>query len=112
MVSFEFYRDTYLGTAIPEDRFVQLEKRAREELERLKKCYRVEGGEEAQAMAVCAMAECLFAYGSVSVGVRSATVGGVSVGYEQGSSREKELHKRLYRKAAIYLDIYRGCENA
>ena len=108
MVSFEFYRDTYLGTAIPENRFPQLAKRAREELQRLQRCYRIEGGEQAQAMAVCAMAECLFACGEQKMGIRSATMGGVSVGYEQGSNREKELQKKLYRKAGIYLDIYRG----
>ena len=111
MVTFEFYRDTYLGDAIPESRCPQLAQRAQEELARLKRCYRVEGGEQAQAMAICAMAESLFAHTGQSVGVQAATVGGVSVRYEQLGSREMALRKKLYQQAAVYLDIYRGCEN-
>jgi hypothetical protein len=106
MVTFEFYRDIYLGSAIAESKFPQLAQRAEAELARLKRCYRVEGGEEAQAMAVCAMAESLFACAGRSAGVQAATVGGVSVRYDDGSSQR--LLGQLYRQAAIYLDIYRG----
>ena len=112
MITFEFYRDTYLGSAIPENRFAELAKRAKEELERMKRCYRVEGGEEAQAMAICAMAESLFAHSRHGAGVQSATVGGVSVRYDDAGSRAKDLQKKLYRQAGVYLEIYRGTENA
>lgn len=112
MITFEFYRDTYLGSTIPESRFAELALRASEELGRLKKYYRVEGGEEAQAMAICAMAESLFAYGKHGAGVQSATVGGVSVRYDDATSRVKDLARKLYQQACVYLEIYRGTENA
>ena len=109
MVTFEFYRDIYLGSAIGESKFPQLAQRAEAELARLKRCYRVEGGEEAQAMAICAMAESLFACTGRSAGVQAATVGGVSVRYWEDT--DMALRRRLYQQAAVYLDIYRGCEN-
>ena len=112
MITFEFYRDTYLGSAIPENRFAEVAARAAEELERLKRYYRVEGGEEAQAMAICAMAESFFAHGRHGAGVQSATVGGVSVRYDDATSRAKDLAKKLYQQACVYLEIYRGTENA
>ena len=112
MITFEFYRDTYLGSAIPESRFAEVAARAEEELGRLKRYYRVEGGEEAQAMAICAMAESLFAYGRQSAGVQSATVGGVSVRYDDATGRAKDLARKLYQQACVYLEIYRGSENA
>jgi len=58
-------------------------------------------------MAICAMAECLL--NPKKPGVRSATVGGVSVSYENG---DRALELALYRAAGVYLDIYRGCEDA
>ena len=105
MPDFTFYREVYLGTAIEENAFPRLAARAQEYLQRLKRAYRVEGGEQAQAMAVCAMAECLL--NRRKPGVRAATVGGVSVQYAEDSP---EL--ALYRAAGVYLDIYRGCANA
>lgn len=109
MVTFEFYRDTYLGSRIPENRFAECVARASEELTRLKRYYRVEGGEEAQAMALCAMAESLYDHRKHGAGVQSATVGGVSVRYEDTVSRAGELARTLYRQASVYLDIYRMC---
>ena len=104
MVDFAFYRDAYLGSKIPENRFPQLLLRAQAFLEQLKRCYRVQGGEQAQSMALCAMAECLC--DQKGQGVRAATVGGVSVRYAE--DQEKLLRRSLYQAAEVYLDIYRG----
>jgi len=101
MPDFTFYREIYLGCAIEEKCFPRLAARAAEYLERLKKNYRVEGGEQAQAMAICAMAEVLL--NPRKPGVRAATVGGVSVQYGEDSGDSE-----LYRAAGVYLDIYRG----
>ncbi len=101
MPDFQFYREVYLGSAIEEKAFPRLAARAAEHLQRLIKTYRVEGGEQAQAMAICAMAECLL--NRRKAGVRAATVGGVSVHYGEDSA-----DLELYRAAQIYLDIYRG----
>ena len=107
MVSFDYYANTYLGSLIPEKDFAALEKRAAEQLDRLCRTCRVEGGEDAKAMAVCAMAEDLYR-GAGRRGVASASVGGVRVQYRQDADRH--LSGQLYRSAAIYLDIYRGRE--
>ena len=55
-------------------------------------------------MALCAMAETLYSHSGRKAGVTAATVGGVSVRYENGGTVEKAL----LRQAKIYLDIYRG----
>lgn len=101
MPDFTFYREVYLGAAIGENAFPRLAQRAAEYLQRLERLYRVEGGEQARAMAICAMAECLL--NPRKPGIRAATVGSVSVQYGEGS-----LDADLYRTAGIYLDIYRG----
>ena len=111
MVSYEFYTGTYLGSLIPEKAFTSLAQRAGEALEGLQRRYRVNSwGEEIVAMAICAMAETIYAWGKRRGGISAATVGGVSVRYDQAVEVDKRLSRELYRKASIYLDIYRGVE--
>ncbi len=106
MVSYEFYRDAYLGTALGEKEFPPLAARAEETLSRFARIYTVDcPGADSRAMAVCAMAETLKQWSSRQ-GITSTTVGGVSVHYENGDSRA--LETALYRRAGVYLDIYRG----
>lgn len=104
MANYDFYVNTYLGSLLTENTFPGYAQRAREYLDRLCRICRVVGGEEAKAMAVCAMAETLCREGKRQIGVTSATVGEVSVRYAEGGS----LLGRLYDQAGIYLDIYRG----
>lgn len=107
MVDFEFYRDGYLGSVIPEKQFAPVASRAEAELDRLKRRYRVSSqGGDLERMALCAMAEALFRAQSRR-GISSASVGNVSVRY-QDADPEKELRRELYQCAGIYLDIYRG----
>ena len=105
MVDFDFYGNTYLGALIPEAAFPAYASRAEEILDRLCRICRVEGGEAAKAMAVCAMAETLYREKGKGHGLVSAAVGEVSVRY---SGEERPLLGRLYDQAGIYLDIYRG----
>lgn len=107
MVDFEFYRNGYLGSIIPEKQFSAVAGRAEAELKRLQRCYRVSSsGSDSENMAICAMAEALFrAQGRQ--GISTASVGSVSVRY-QDTDPEKALRRELYRCAGIYLDIYRG----
>lgn len=104
MESYDFYVNTYLGSLLTEDSFPGYAQRAREVLDRLCRICRVEGGEEAKAMAICAMAETLYRDGKKQPGVVSAAVGEVSVRYQEENSQLG----RLYNQAGIYLDIYRG----
>lgn len=106
MVDYEFYVNCYMGNAIPEKAFPAAEAHASAALERLLRTYQVwDSGEESRRLAVCAMAETVYAYSKRRGGVSSASIGGVSVRYD---STDKSLWQELYRQAAIYLDIYRG----
>ena len=104
MVNYEFYVNQYLGSAIPEKAFSGVAARAEQVLKRFKQAYRVESsGQEAESMAICAMAESLWQ--NRNKGLASANIGSVSVRYE---TDRKALRRELYEKACIYLDIYRG----
>lgn len=106
MVEYDFYVNSYLGSAIPEKAFPGMAARARDALTRFESIYTVEAaGQESRNMALCAMAEAIFEARRQG-GLRSANVGSVRVQYEDGSG--KALERELYRRASIYLDIYRG----
>ena len=108
MVDYDFYVNTYLGSAIPESAFPTAAARAAAVLEGYERRYRVESpGPDSRRMALCAMAEVIHSYGS-SRFVESATVGSLSVRY--GSAGTGELERMLYKKAGIYLDIQRGVQ--
>lgn len=111
MADYAFYRDVYLGAAIPEKAFTGMASRARETLSRFQRIYRVEvPGEDSLKMAICAMAESIYAASKRRGGVTAASIGEASVRYENGENTEKQLHRELYEKASIYLDIRRGVE--
>lgn len=104
MVKYEFYVNQYLGSHIPEKSFSGVAAQAERVLNRLKQTYQVKSsGQEAEAMAICAMAETLWQ--NRNKGLTSANIGSVSVRYE---TDRKTLRRELYDKACIYLDIYRG----
>ena len=105
MVQYGFYQDQYLGTLIPEKEFPGAALRAREALERFRRIYRVESyGTVSERMALCAMAEAIYAHARRAGGVAATTVGKVSVRYGEA----EPLQRQLLNKAAIYLDIKRG----
>ena len=104
MVTYDFYENTYLGSAISEKAFPALAARAEEELKVFERIYRVEcPGADSRAMAVCAMAEVLFRWAERR-GIRTTSVGGVSVSYAD----DLPLGGELYRAASVYLTFYRG----
>ena len=104
MVDYEYYVNQYLGSAIPENTFSGVAAQAERYLEKLKRIYQVgPSGTDQEYMAVCAMAETLWA--RRNAGVSSASVGSISVRYDTDAVA---LSKELYEKAAVYLDIYRG----
>ena len=109
MADFGFYKDVFLGELIPENSFASCAQRAREVLQGYERSYRVHvPGEDSYRMAICAMAETLYAYSKRRMGVDSASVGEVSVHYEGSDSSHKTMLRQLYQKASIYLDITRG----
>lgn len=105
MIDFDFYANSYLGSAIPEKAFSGVAARAADALAALRRRYRVMVVDEvSEKMAVCAIAELLYSMDGRKPGVTAATVGGVSVRYEDRST----LEKLIFQRAAVYLDIYRG----
>ena len=106
MVDYDFYINTYLGSAIDEKSFPAAAARAAAGLEGYERRCRVQcPGPDSRRLAVCAMAEVIHQYG-VSRFVDSASIGSVSVRYNSRGGRE--LERALLQKAGIYLDILRG----
>lgn len=103
MVTYDFYVHTYMGQQIPENHFSRCMNQATAMLERLDSICDVRGGEDSRSMALCAMAEAVYAHESRG-GVVASSVGQVSVRYNQ----KENLNRELYHRACIYLDIYRG----
>ena len=110
MVDSDFYLNGYLGSAISEAAFPGAAAEAARILEHFKCTYRVDGGEQAQKLAICAMAEVLCSHAKRRGGISSTSVGSVSVHYDGSDAGDKVLSRQLYRSAATYLEIYRGVE--
>ena len=105
MVDYHFYTDRFLGERISEKAFPTLAAQAAGVLESYERRYQLSGGEESRAMAICAMAECLYDHNRHRH--ESASVGSVSVRYQVPKT---SLERRLYQAAGTYLDIYRGVQ--
>ena len=118
MVDHSFYLGTYQGSSIPGADWQFFEARAAEQLDRYKRIYTVTAPDEnAEAMAICAMADALAYFTAALNGaggpVSSASIGSVSTSYAGASGSSVDLSakgqaKELYRCACLYLDIYRG----
>lgn len=111
MADFGFYTDAYLGSLIPEKAFPEMALRAEEHLNRIRRHYRVTAdGADSLNMAICAMAESLYAHSKRRGGIIAASVGDASVRYGSGKDSDRTLARELYEKASIYLDICRGVD--
>lgn len=118
MVEYSFYTETYHGGSISAEEWPAAEREAAATLARYKRRYTVtapDGAQDAEKMAVCAMAEALVFNARAEAGqggaVSSASIGSVSVSYAGSSSidmTEKGKTARVYRAMELYLDVYRG----
>ena len=109
MADYDFYTDVYFGSLIPEKAFPEMELRAREHLARIQRSYQVTvEGTDSLNMAVCAMAESLYAHSKRRGGITAASVGDASVHYGSSEDADRQLRRELYERASIYLDICRG----
>ena len=107
MLTFDFYQNTYFGTAIPESAFSAVAARAEAALSKMKRIYRVESpGENSEALALCAMADVIYGFEDRKPGVSQVRMGEMSLSYREGG--EKALSRELLAKASVYLDFYRG----
>ena len=104
MVTYEFYRDVFLGSRLEEDTFPGMIARAERWVQKLERTYQVEPvGEDSRDLAVCAVAETMDEC-MQHQGIVQSTVGKVSVRY----SDKKAMEQRLYRSAGVFLKSYRG----
>lgn len=109
MVDYDFYVNSFMGSAVPEKDFSGTAVRAAAILDRFLRIYRVqESTEEAKKMAVCAMAESIYMGKKRQNGVTAQSVGNVSVRYETGEGADKALMRELYRRASVFLEFSRG----
>lgn len=104
MVTYDFYRDVYLGSTLEEGAFPQAAARAEAWMQKLERaCQVTPVGEDSRELAVCAVAETLTRFGRYQ-NVAQTTVGGVSVRYES----DRKLQRELLQSASVFLDIRRG----
>lgn len=119
MTDYGFYRDTYRGSSIPPEEWPACEQRSAAQLVRFRKLYTVTvPGPDSEHMAVCAMAEAMYAFDLLASGeagpIQSVSIGSVSASYGGPGAQAFDLSpqgqaRELYRRASLYLDIYRGC---
>lgn len=112
---YDFYRNVYRGTAIEQGEFSELLQRARDQLAMYRRSYRVEGEENQEKMALCALAEAIGYFDAAQNGeggLRYASVGTVSISgkgiYSQVDISPQAQARELFRTAGRYLKIYRG----
>ena len=105
MVTYQFYKDVYLGDLIREENFPQMLRRAEEWLEKIERCCRVVPyGPSSRNMALCSVAETMAAWYKKR-DVEQASVGEVTVRYQKN---DIPLQRQLLQNASGYLEIYRG----
>jgi len=110
MADYAFYSGSYLGGSIPADEFPRLAARAAAQLERYKRIYTVTAStENAEDKAICAMADALYYFETAANEATSSSIGSVSSSRAAVDCSPQAQSRELYRCAALYLDIYRGC---
>lgn len=117
MPDYLYYQTMYMGTIQSEDEFLRCAARARDQLARYRRIYTVTApDEDAEKMAICAMSDAVAWYEEARDGtggpVASVSVGSVSETYSGGAGSldfsQAAQNKEMYRRASLYLDIYRG----
>ena len=116
MPDYDFYKSVYGGSSLTAEEWPEFGRRAADQLARYKRIYNVTAPDEnAEAKAVCAMADTLAYFAAAQNGasgaVTGASIGSVSVSYGGTSAVDlspKGQERELYRCACMYLDIYRG----
>lgn len=104
MVTYQFYKDVYLGSHIKEIAFPEMMARAEAWLSKIERTYHVEPvGEDSRAMALCSVAETMEVF-LRRQDIAQTTVGGVTIRYEN----DRKLQRQLLQNAGVFLDIRRG----
>ena len=106
MVTYEFYRDVFLGSRLEEDTFPGMIARAERWVQKLERTYEVEPvGKEIRDLAVCAVADTMDVF-LQRQGLVQSSVGKVTLRY----SDKKAMERQLYQSAEMFLEIHRGVD--
>ena len=106
MVTYEFYKDIYLGSAISKAAFPEVIARAEEWIAKLERTCQVRTyGPDSRAMAVCSVAETMAVFYKKRM-IKQESIGGVSIPYFDAGDRA--LQRQLLQNAGTFLDIRRG----
>ena len=112
---YDFYLNTYCGTAMEAEEFPYYIARAEDQLAQYARTYQVTGDGNMRKMALCAMAEAIAYFDAAQNGqggLRYASVGTVSVSgkgiYSQVDISPAARDRELYRAACRYLTICRA----
>lgn len=114
-MSYEYYQSVYGGNSVPQEEFSALARDAQAQLDRYKRIYQVTAPQDdSEQMALCAMIDALYYFDLAQNGgfASSVSVGSVSSSRAQSAQPDispKAQSQELYRCAALYLEIYRGC---
>ena len=116
MTDYNFYKTVYGGNSLTAEEWNEFAKRAADQLARYKRIYTVTAPDSnAEAKAVCAMADALAYFAAAQNGaygaVTGASIGSVSVSYGSAGAVDlspKGQERELYRCAKMYLEICRG----
>lgn len=109
-VTYEFYTDSFGGSAIPEPAFVKVSQKAEVKLRKFTFGRLPDVLTDAQSLAVCDMAEWIYRSDSRG-GKASENIDGYSVSYAQTAEEDEEA--KLYTIASDYLDpalLYLGVD--
>ncbi len=111
-VDYEYYKESFYGSKIPENAFPRYEMRAEAFLHRITfgRVERLPEIPDEVKNAICAMAECSFREDKKTPGVKSENIDGYSVSF--GNSTEVSRNTELYGIAKTYLSttglLFRG----
>ena len=106
MVTYDFYKNIYLGSQLSETAFPGCVARAEDWLSKLERtCRTAPYGENSRQMALCAVAELLESFGDHRQ-ISQMSVGDVSVRYDENA--QSDFYRQLRQRVACYLKIKRG----
>ena len=103
---YDFYKNTFFGSKIPEDDFLYFAARASEYID--SRFGENAADEEVLAKACCALAE-VFYDDQPEQNISSEKVGDYSVNYSTTASRSESLESRLAKTAARYIPLVGWC---
>lgn len=102
---YDFYKNTYHGNTIAPEAWLALAITASAYIDQITFCRLKDTAKvpDSVRMAVCAVAEAYYAYQPKTDGIKSETVDGYNVTYEDGNTRGEQRRAALMQAADLFL---------